>query len=104
MLGYAADSAHDGLDAIDRCRRRPPACVLMDVDMPVLGGIDAAMRLRDLQRSGDLPLFPVIAATADADAEAACRAAGMDAFLLKPLDLQLLRALLRRFTGDVTVR
>lgn len=104
MLGYTADSAHDGLDAIDRCRRRPPACVLMDVDMPVLGGIDAAVRLRDLQRSGELPLFPVIAATADPGAEAACRAAGMDAFLVKPLDLQLLRALLRRYTDDVTVR
>ena len=104
MLGYTADSAHDGLDAIDHCRRHPPDCVLMDVDMPVLGGIDAAARLRDLQRSGELPLFPVIAATADAEAEAACRAAGMDAFLLKPLDLHQLRALLHRFTDDVTVR
>jgi CheY-like chemotaxis protein len=104
VLGYAADSAHDGLDAIDSCRRRPPACVLMDVDMPVLGGIEATARLRDLQRAGELPFFPVIAATANDDYEAACRAAGMDGFLVKPLDLRLLRAMLRRFTDGVVVR
>jgi CheY-like chemotaxis protein len=104
MLGYAADSAHDGLDAIDSCRRRPPACVLMDVDMPVLGGIDATARLRELQRAGELPFFPVIAATANDDYEAACLAVGMDGFLVKPLDLRLLRAMLRRFTDGVIVR
>ncbi len=104
LLGYAADSAHDGLDAIDSCRRRPPACVLMDVDMPVLGGIDATARLRELQRAGELPLFPVIAATANSDREPACRAAGMDGFLLKPLDLRLLHAMLRRFTDGVVAR
>ena len=104
ILGYAADSAHDGLDAIDSCRRRPPACVLMDVDMPVLGGIDATARLRELQRAGELPLFPVIAATANGDYEAACLAVGMDGFLVKPLDLRQLRAMLRRFTDGVVVR
>jgi CheY-like chemotaxis protein len=104
MLGYEVETAHDGLDAIDRCRRHPPACVLMDLDMPVLGGLDAAARLRDLQRAGELPLFPVIAATANTDAEAACHAVGMVGFLPKPMDLNLLRSLLRRFTDDVVLR
>ena len=104
MLGYEVDTAHDGLDAIDRCKRRPPACVLMDVDMPVLGGLEAARRLCELQRAGELPLFPVIAATANSDAEAACRAVGMVGFLVKPMDLNLLRSLLRRFTDDVVLR
>jgi CheY-like chemotaxis protein len=99
-LGYEVQTAHDGLDAIDKCRRTAPKIVLMDLDMPVLRGIDATLRLRELQRRGEVPPFPVIAATADSSPEAyrACIEAGMNAFLVKPLDLHVLRAHLRRFS------
>jgi len=98
-LGYKVLISHDGLDAIDQCRRRPPQAVLMDLDMPVLRGIEAARRLRELQRHGAMPPFPVIAATSDATAEArvACEQAGMSAFLKKPLTLSTLRSELNRF-------
>lgn len=100
-LGYEVRTAHDGLDAIDQCRQKPPQLVLMDLEMPVLGGIDASVRLRELQRLGDVAPFAVVAATANASREArdACRAAGMDAFMTKPLNLSELRELLRRFTA-----
>ncbi len=51
-LGYDVVCASDGLDAIEQCKASPPDVVLMDVNMPVLGGIDATRRLRELQRAG----------------------------------------------------
>lgn len=100
-LGYEVRTAHDGLDAIDQCRRLPPHLVLMDLDMPVLPGIEATRRLRELQRLGEVAPFAVIAATADDSPEArrASIEAGMDGFMTKPIDLRVLREQLRRFTA-----
>ena len=74
--------------------------VLMDVNMPVLGGIDATRRLRELQRAGRVAPFAIVAATAsvDEETEQRCRDAGMDGFLSKPLRLPLMRSELRRVT------
>ncbi|CAN5330109.1 hypothetical protein BH11PSE9_BH11PSE9_13530 [soil metagenome] len=100
-LGYEVRTAHDGLDAIDQCRRLPPHVVLMDLNMPVLPGIEATRRIRELQRLGEIAPFAVIAATADDSPEArqASLAAGMDGFMTKPIDLRVLREQLRRFTA-----
>jgi len=100
-LGYEVRTANDGLDAIDQCRLMPPQVVLMDLSMPVLGGLEATRRLRELQRSGGVPPFAVIAATADGSvtAQRACEAVGMDAVITKPLNMALLRDVLRRFTS-----
>jgi len=70
--------------------------VLMDVRMPVMGGMDAtrALRARGV-------VAPVVALTANAfeDDRRACLAAGMDDFVTKPLQPALLRAMLQRWTG-----
>lgn len=97
-LGFEVDSVADGLDAIRHCRHSPPDVVLMDINMPVVGGIDATRHLRHLQRLGRLPRFPILAATAnDAPSTAdECRLVGMDGFLSKPLALQRLGDELRR--------
>ncbi|MBC7940970.1 MAG: response regulator [Chitinophagaceae bacterium] len=102
-LGYEVRLAHDGLDAIDQCRRHPPQVVLMDIDMPVLRGIEATRRLRELERLGAVPPVAVIAATADGSAQARldCSAAGMNSFLTKPFTLSVLRAELQRFIDPV---
>jgi CheY-like chemotaxis protein len=99
-LGYDVVCASDGLDAIEQCKASPPDVVLMDVNMPVLGGIDATRRLRELQRAGRVAPFAIVAATAaaDEDTELRCRDAGMDGFLSKPLRLPLMRSELRRVT------
>lgn len=100
-LGYEVLTANDGLDAIDQCRINRPQIVLMDLDMPVLKGVDATLRLRELQRAGEMPPFSIIAATADATVEAreACARSGMDGFMSKPLDIGELRSQLRRFSA-----
>jgi CheY-like chemotaxis protein len=72
--------------------------VLMDLSMPRMDGFEAARRLRSLQRSGEIPPFRIVAATANTgdDSERRCKDAGMDGFLRKPLLLEALRRELRR--------
>jgi CheY-like chemotaxis protein len=97
-LGYETSTARDGLEAIDACCDRPPSVVLMDLSMPRVDGLEAARRLRALQRSGVIPPFRIVAATANADPQLhmRCADAGMDGWLSKPLLLDALRRELRR--------
>jgi CheY-like chemotaxis protein len=99
-LGYEVAVVADGLDAIQHCRLTAPDVVLMDVNMPVLGGIDTTQRIRHLQRLGQMAPFPIIAATANDDQQTVdrCREVGMDGFVRKPLALQVLREELLRVT------
>ncbi|TFK87750.1 hypothetical protein K466DRAFT_490293 [Polyporus arcularius HHB13444] len=89
-LGYDVTTANDGQQAIEAVRRSYFVCCLMDCQMPVLDGFQATRRIRELERSGELPdHLPIIALTANVtqESEAECRAAGMDHFLPKPLRL-----------------
>ena len=97
-LGYEVVVAGDGIEALDSCCDEPPDMVLMDVDMPVMDGLEASEHLRSLQRIGTLPPFPIVAATSG-DTELrrnACLNAGMDGYLSKPMDLQALADELHR--------
>ena len=68
--------------------------VLMDIHMPLMNGIDAAMAIRQL--SGPVSRLPIVALTAGAlpEDEQACMDAGMNAFLTKPVDVPKLRRVL----------
>jgi CheY-like chemotaxis protein len=100
-LGYEVRTANDGLDAIDQCRQAPPRIVLMDLEMPVLRGIEATIRLRAQQSTGEVAPFAILAATSDdtQTARAQCAGAGMDGFLAKPLVPSELQAELRRLAA-----
>jgi signal transduction histidine kinase/CheY-like chemotaxis protein len=76
--------------------------VLMDCQMPELDGLACTRRLRELEARHAWPRTPVVAMTAHSEHEAgpACRAAGMDDFLPKPVDLQRLAQLLARWRSD----
>ena len=97
-LGYEVATVADGLDAIEHCKQSPPDVVLMDVNMPVLGGIDASRRLSELQKLGRIPPFAIVAATADdaPETRARCLEAGARGYLCKPLRLETMRDELRR--------
>ncbi|MEO1293036.1 MAG: response regulator, partial [Pseudomonadota bacterium] len=88
--GIEVVGVENGAQALDRLRHRAPSLILMDLRMPVMDGLEATRRIRAM----DAPLadLPIIAMTANAmhgDRET-CLAAGMDDYLSKPLDLEVL--------------
>jgi PAS domain S-box-containing protein len=95
-LGYRADVAADGLEALQALEREPYDVVLMDVQMPRMDGLEATRRIRQRWPEGRRP--HVIAATANAMQEEreACLAAGMDDYLSKPIRLEEVAAALSR--------
>ena len=98
-LGLQVRLAEDGPAALAACLQQPPALVLMDLQMPGMDGLEATRRLRSLQQRGSWPGAPIVALTAHASPEdrSACRAAGMDGVLTKPLALNTLRHQLARW-------
>ncbi len=96
-LGYSADVAHNGLEAIDMVMRGTYAAVLMDCQMPEMDGYAATRELRRLE--GATHHTPIIAMTASALKEdrARCLAAGMDDYISKPVRLDDLDSTLSRW-------
>ncbi len=82
--GAEVDVVGDGAAALAAVRRRDYALVLMDMEMPVLGGLDATRRIRAL--GGAFADLPIVALTANVFPEQLdlCREAGMDDHLTKP--------------------
>ena len=88
QLGYRADAVANGKEALATLRSIPYDLVLMDCQMPVMSGYEAAALIRD-PRSGVLnPKIPILAVTAHAmkgDREK-CVASGMNGYLTKPVN------------------
>jgi predicted ATPase/signal transduction histidine kinase/ActR/RegA family two-component response regulator len=94
--GHRPTVAADGAEALRLLERERFDAVLMDVQMPVMDGLDATREIRRREQSTRRHLC-IIAVTASATTEVveACNAAGMDHYLSKPLRLDALRKLLR---------
>ena len=93
-VGLQVDVAVDGQQALDRAAGRVPyALVVLDLRMPRMDGLATARAMRSLT---SLDATPIVAITANAFEEdrAACRAAGMNDFLPKPIDVERLYELL----------
>ena len=89
--GASVTRVDDGRKAVDLFRETPAGtfdAILMDIMMPVMDGLTATKAIRDLDRP-DAKTVPILAMTANAFAEDAekCLAAGMNAHLAKPLDI-----------------
>ncbi|MGE0862687.1 MAG: ATP-binding protein [Vicinamibacterales bacterium] len=92
-LGCSGRSVANGGAAIAALGDDHYDLVLMDCQMPEMDGFEATARIRSGEAGPTCRRIPIIALTANAtvDARAACLAAGMDAFLTKPLTLEALR-------------
>ena len=97
-LGFTTDVARNGLEALDALDARSYDLVLMDCHMPVMDGFAATERIRAYERERNLRT-PVVALTAGAlvsDRER-CLNAGMDDYVVKPIDPDALAAVLDRW-------
>ncbi|MGB9366086.1 MAG: ATP-binding protein [Xanthobacteraceae bacterium] len=100
LLGVASDTAVDGNEALKAWSEKPYAAVLADIHMPHMDGYELTRRLRAIEaEQHSHARTPVVAVTANAmkGEEERCLAAGMDAYLVKPVNIDLLRATLVRW-------
>jgi len=87
--GATVDTAEDGQQAVERLRVQRFDLVLMDMQMPVMDGLEATRRIRELPGGARLPVLAMTANAMAADRER-CLQAGMDEVLTKPIDPSLL--------------
>ena len=99
VAGMNVELACDGLEALNRAREQSYDLVFMDMQMPVMNGIEATRAIRALPGWAHVP---IVAMTANAFGEdrAACLAAGMNDFLTKPVDMKALHAVLLRWLAQ----
>lgn len=96
--GYKVAIANDGIEAIEMYKNDCFSLVLMDINMPRMGGIEATQELRKIMNENGINI-PVIALTANAlvGAEQEYLKQGMDAYVTKPIDMTELRIVLDKW-------
>jgi CheY-like chemotaxis protein len=93
-LGFLIVEAENGQQALDVAERERPDIILMDLSLPIMDGIAATARIRE---SEQLKSVPVIAVTAhqETDFRTGAKAAGFDAYVTKPIDMDWLSELIK---------
>jgi len=101
--GHSVVLANNGLEAIERSRAQVFDLILMDLQMPEMGGIEATEIIRESEKSSGkhTPIFAMTANAMKEDRER-CVAAGMDDYIAKPLNTQQLRAMLQGIVATET--
>ncbi|MFL6257859.1 MAG: response regulator [Pyrinomonadaceae bacterium] len=95
MQGCRVVEASNGQEAIELSQRSKLDLVLMDLNMPVLDGFNATLRIREYEPTRDVPVVAVTAFDS-VESRAAAGAVGCCDYIVKPLDLDNLSTLLQR--------
>lgn len=97
LWGYRVEEACNGLDAVESALRERPALILMDGSLPFLDGLGATRRIRENRLLDEVKIV-ALNGWGSSSYNAAALAAGCDDCLVKPLDFELLRNCLVRFS------
>ncbi|WP_295623337.1 response regulator [uncultured Nitrosomonas sp.] len=93
--GAVVSIAGNGQEALDKLSKENFDCVLMDIQMPVMDGLEATKMIRANPQWFNMPIIAVTA-HADQHYKDSCRSVGMNDFLIKPIDPeQLVRIILK---------
>ena len=96
QMGYRADLASNGIEAIESVERQPYDVVLMDVQMPEMDGLEASRRITAKWKPHERPRIVAMTANAMQGDREECLAAGMDDYVTKPIRVEaLVQALLQ---------
>ncbi len=101
-MGYSADIAENGAEALELFRKTSYALLFMDIQMPVMDGFEATKRIREWEgEERNSRRTPIVAMTAHALSgyREKCLAAGMDGYITKPVAPKDLRKILERYLG-----
>ena len=90
QMGYRADLAGNGIEAIERIGQEPYDVVLMDVQMPEMDGLEASRRITSQWPAGQRPRIVAMTANAMQGDREICLAAGMDDYITKPIRIDAL--------------
>ncbi len=98
-IGASLEIAENGKEGIQKALEWQPDLIFMDIHMPVMGGLDATHQLLSHDQ---FKKVPIIALTADAftQQQEAAMAVGMTDFLTKPIDLDVLLAILKKYLSQ----
>ena len=93
-MGYRAELASNGEEALEALRSHPYDVVLMDVQMPVMDGLEATRRIREEWEPQSRPRIVAMTANAMQGDRELCLASGMDDYVTKPVQVSALQAAL----------
>ena len=104
-MGCEAEIAPDGAAALNMWRNKPYDLILTDINMPVMNGEEfaRAVRAEEIAKGGRIPIIAITATTASSELKR-YQLAGIDEVLGKPLSIDVLRAGMTRWLGDITAR
>ncbi len=100
-LGYRADVANDGLEALEAVQRQIYDVVFMDVQMPEMDGWETTRRIRQEVAASSQPWIIAMTAHARLEDRQQCLAAGMDDYITKPISLEEITGVLKKL-GEQT--
>jgi len=98
-LGYVIEAAANGQEALNAVKRDRFDIVFMDVQMPEMDGLEATRAIREQIPSGLQPVIIAMTAFATTEDRAMCLSAGMDDYVPKPITLEDLERMLKKWTG-----
>jgi two-component system cell cycle response regulator DivK len=98
IAGYSVLEASDGEQAVEMAIQKRPGLILMDLSLPKLDGLAATRKIRQDKNMREVP---IIAVSAHDSPESRIEAldAGCDEYVTKPIDFDILNALLKRLTS-----
>ena len=103
--GASVTLSENGRELLGAVQENRGDCILMDLQMPVMNGLDATRNIRGLEQESDESI-PIIALTAQAaiDFEEECFLAGMDAYITKPVIMDQLIDVILRLNRSRTIQ